>query len=73
MPYHFAKVALPLASGQMLEVTQAVSMEGTRAVITADQDSRTKADRTLTYILFIGAFPLRDLGLLNHLEPATSF
>ena len=50
MPDHFAEVALPLASRTCLSVAEAVSMEGTRAIIAADKLAVPTTDAALVCV-----------------------
>ena len=50
MPDHFAEVPLPLATWTSLGVAEAVGMEGTRAVIAADELAIATTDATLVCV-----------------------
>jgi len=66
-----AEIALPLASGQVLDVAQTVSMERARTIITANEHARPKAYGALTDVLFVGCLAL-GLILLDHLDDSAT-
>ena len=54
---HLAEVALPLASGALLHVAEAISVESPWAVIAADELALLTADATLIGVAIEEAFP----------------